>query len=72
MAEAGDREQLGNALDQADDRGLQVGQVCHARPFAMSWEAAGIRPDALRPGEARVAYSDRRCSTGTVEHLQDL
>ena len=48
MAEAGDREQFGYTLDQADDRGLQEGQMCHARPFAVSW-AAGATPDALRP-----------------------
>ena len=33
VAEAGDREELGDALEETDDRGLEPAQVVHAAAF---------------------------------------
>jgi hypothetical protein len=55
---------LGDALHETDDGSLQVGQVCHARPFAMDqWCGRRPRPpgSACRGRarrEAAVAYSN--------------
>ncbi len=47
MAQAGDWEHLRNALDEADDRGLEVGQVSHKESSGSGGCRAG----------SRVAYS---------------
>ena len=80
VPEAGHREQLGHALDEADHGGLQVGQVNHARPFAMlrcriivrlargaGGGGAGQDPAGKRPRSRRTARTN---FYKTVEHYQ--
>jgi hypothetical protein len=51
MPQAGDREQLGDSLQGADEDRLKIGQFGHGRPFSL-WMAfdAGASGRELRSG----------------------
>ena len=69
MAEARDGEQLGDALEQADDDRVEVREVVHARRHATSWPVAARvlwktprmrRLVVVRHAKARARLSARR------------
>jgi hypothetical protein len=65
VTEAGDREQLGDALDQANDDGLGVGQVGHdSLSLGRVTAAARASKDIHAEGLARATH---RTETNQVQ-----
>src|SRR5262249_32294181 len=59
VPQAGHREQLGNALDQADDGGLKVGQLGHLGPFTWGIPKRQGWPCPPWGGRARPLVGER-------------